>query len=163
VSNARVEVRRLTENDAQNLWHLRLMALEGDPQAFAEPAERHRATPVAAYAERLRSGGSENVVFGAFEGSELVAMAGLYPEQTEACRQGRIWGMFVRPHCRGRGYGRAVLNALVEHVKDRTGLDAIVLEVAHTQESARQLYLSCGFRTIGHGARGGEEMLLVLA
>jgi ribosomal protein S18 acetylase RimI-like enzyme len=162
VSGPAAEVRRLTERDAQSLWNLRLSALETDPDAFAESAGRHRATPVAVYAERLRSGGSENFVFGAFEGSELVAMAGLYPEQTETRRQGRIWGVFVKPRCRGRGFGRAVLGALLAHVKDRTAFHAVALEVAETQEPARRLYLSLGFQPIGRGARGGEEMLLLL-
>ena len=157
-----VEVRRLSERDAEILWHLRLMALESDPQAFAEPAAHHRATPVAVYAERLRSGDSESVVFGVFEGSELVAMAGLYPEQTESRRQGRVWGVFVRPDCRGRGFGGAVLRALMAHVKDQTAFDTVALEVAGTQESARQLYLSCGFRPAGEGAHGGEEMIWTL-
>jgi ribosomal protein S18 acetylase RimI-like enzyme len=156
-----VEIRRLTEHDAEILWHLRLAALERDPQAFAESAAHHRSTAVEAYAERLRSGGSENVVFGAFEDSELVGMAGLYREQTEARRQGRIWGMFVRTEYRGRGAGRALLGAILTHAKNEAGLDAVALEVAETQEPARRLYLSCGFRTTGEGPHGGEEMLLI--
>jgi ribosomal protein S18 acetylase RimI-like enzyme len=158
-----VDIRRLTDKDAEILWTLRLLALESEPQAFAEPAAHHRSTPITTYAERLRSGDSANVVFGAFEGPELVGMAGLYRLQSELRRQGRVWGMFVRADQRGRGIGRDLLRALLAHVKEQTTLEAVALEVASTQEAAKRLYLSCGFRAVGEGPHGGEDMLLLLS
>lgn len=71
--------------------------------------------------------------------------------------------MFVRPDFRKRGVGGALLRALLAHARNTMGLAAAALEVAGTQEPARQLYLSCGFRPAGEGARGGEEMLLAFA
>jgi ribosomal protein S18 acetylase RimI-like enzyme len=157
-----VEIRRLAEGDAGTLWNLRLTALESEPQAFAETADHHRNTPVEAYAGRLRSGGPDNPVFGAFDGARIAGMIGLYREQTEARRTVRIWGMFVLPEYRRLGVARALVQAIVAHARTLPALDAVHLEVAGTQDAARNLYLSCGFRSIGAGAHGGEEMMLPL-
>jgi GNAT superfamily N-acetyltransferase len=156
-----VEIRLLTGDDAAALWRLRLTALETEPQAFLEPAEHHRNTPVTVYADRLRSGGSDSVVFGAFDGSQLIGMAGFHREQKDV-RLGRIWGVFVLSDRRTGGVGRALMDAAIKHAKSLEGLERVHLEVAEMQTAARNLYLGCGFRSIGPGPHGGEEMLFAL-
>jgi ribosomal protein S18 acetylase RimI-like enzyme len=145
-----MEIRRLAEPDAEALWNLRFLALESDPQSFAESLDELRQVSIDTFAERLRYDGNDNFVFGAFDSSALVGMAGFYREQRPKLRhKGWVWGVFVSPPYRGRGVGRKLLNSLLQLARPLPGLNCILLHVATTQEAARNLYSSLGFRAIG--------------
>jgi len=145
-----MKIRKLTENDAEALWRLRLQALVTDPVSFAESPEELKRTTVADYASRLRSGGAENFVIGAFDGAELVGMAGFYRDGLLKRRHiGHIWGVFVSPSARGKGAGRGMLAEAIESAKTVRGICCIRLMVAVTQVAARHLYQEAGFRVFG--------------
>jgi ribosomal protein S18 acetylase RimI-like enzyme len=145
-----VETRVLTESDAAVYWNLRLEALEQEPQAFAESAEQHRATPVELAAARLRETDDSGFVVGAFLSGELVGMAGFFREKhLKARHKGRIWGVYVRRSCRRQGIGRALFQALLEKVRTLPGLEQVDLTVSTQQVAAKTLYRSLGFETFG--------------
>jgi [ribosomal protein S18]-alanine N-acetyltransferase len=54
----------------------------------------------------------------------------------------------VRPTCRRQGVGRALLAAVLDHVRAR-GARTLFLEVAADNPAARTLYESAGFRAAG--------------
>src|ERR1700680_4258138 len=106
--------------------------------SFAESPEELKRTTVEEYASRLRSGGAENFVFGAFDGSQLVGMTGFYRDALLKRRHiGHIWGVFVSPSARGKVLGRALLVEVIESAKAIPGVRCIRLMVAVTQEAAR--------------------------
>jgi RimJ/RimL family protein N-acetyltransferase len=143
-------IRRLIASDAEALYRLRLHALEMDPQGFRESVEELRNVPMTTYAQRLGSGIDDAFVLGAFEGADMIGMVGFYREQPLKCRhKGWIWGMFVDRAHRGKGIGRALLTAAVDRAKVLSELTQIRLTVSVTQDAARHLYESCGFRVFG--------------
>jgi ribosomal protein S18 acetylase RimI-like enzyme len=144
------KIRVLTQRDTEEYWNLRLEALEQEPQSFSESAEEHRAMARERGAARLRLRNHASLVMGAFFNGELVGMAGFFRERHLKTRhKGRIWGVYVRANCRGKGLGRRLLVELLKRVKKLPGLEQVNLSVSSSQAVARKLYRSLGFKTFG--------------
>jgi len=103
-------------------------------------------------AARLQSDSNRhNIVVGAFADGQLVGTAGFFREQAVKRRhKGRIWGVYVDQHWRGKGVGRQLLSELVQQVRAFPGLEQISLTVNAEQTAAKRLYASLGFEVFGH-------------
>lgn len=146
-----MEVRILTDTDAEAFWKLRLRALQEDPESFG-----------ASYTEILergiagvqRSGKRQNiqddVTFGAYDGKTLVGITGFRREEDGKRRhKATIWGMYVPKEMRRRGIGKALLEAAIAYAKTLPQLERINLSVVLTSREARHLFISLGFETYG--------------
>ncbi len=60
-----------------------------------------------------------------------------------------VFGMYVAPEFRRRGIARALLRHLIAAARQERDLEQLVLTVTHSNESARALYESEGFRSFG--------------
>jgi RimJ/RimL family protein N-acetyltransferase len=146
-----MEVRVLTPADAEPFRKLRRERLDDSPRAFGESIAECESMPAAAVAARLGSSGGDNFVVGAFDGGELVGMAGFARNLREKSNhKGMIWGVYVRPAYRKRGVARAIFRTLLERARMQAGLEQIVLTVAVDHPAAGRLYQSLGFQVFGH-------------
>ena len=147
-----MEVRALTEADAEAWLALRLRALREHPDAFvATPEETESLPDVKKRFATARD--DESIVVGAFD-PHLVGIVGCYRlEATKERHIARIWGMYIAPEARGRGTGRLMLDVVITLTREWPELDHLWLHVMRHQTAARRLYLSCGFEVIGSHPR----------
>jgi ribosomal protein S18 acetylase RimI-like enzyme len=93
---------------------------------------------------------STDVVFGAFVGGELTGVVGLAREARAKNRhKATVFGMYVAPGFGRRGVGRALIRHVVAAARREPGLEQLVLTVTQTNDAARGLYESEGFRSFG--------------
>jgi ribosomal protein S18 acetylase RimI-like enzyme len=145
-------IRILTAEDAEAYQALRLRGLQESPAAFGSTYQSEVDVPLPHITERLaRGAGREDVMFGAFDdGGVLVGLAGLGRQTGMKTRhRAHVWGMYVGPEARGRGVGRALMQALIAHARTLDGLERLTLGVEAGNQAARTLYHTVGFVTYG--------------
>lgn len=144
-----VVIRPLAAGEVDTFIELRREALAAAPLAFAASPEDDRGSSSEFMRESL--GDPDNAaVLGAFDGEQLIGIAGVgrFSKRKQAHRV-IIWGMYVSPAGRGRGLGRALLDAAVERARSWPGVLQVQLSVTDAAPEARRLYESAGFREWG--------------
>jgi RimJ/RimL family protein N-acetyltransferase len=147
-----MKIRVLKPADASTYWQLRLKALQESPEAFATSYEEaiQRENAVEFVARKLSL--SENgFTVGAFDQENtLVGIVTFYRERALKLRhKGYLVGMYVSPHVRRAGVGRQLIGELIKLAREMPGLEQIHLSVVTTNEPARRLYASMGFKAFG--------------
>jgi GNAT superfamily N-acetyltransferase len=130
---------------------LMLEAYAAHPDAFTSSVAERAGLPANWWEARLsqREPPSE-VVFGAFEDDRLAGAAGLSFEPREKARhKAHLFGMYVPPRCRGRGFGRALVDAALGFARSRNHIKIVQLTVTQGNASAESLYRRCGFVAFG--------------
>jgi RimJ/RimL family protein N-acetyltransferase len=150
--DADLEIRPLTEDDALAWRELRLRMLRDHPDVFGSSWEEFERQPLEEVARRLRERNSppDNALFGAFAGGRLIGSTGLHREEGAKDRhKAMIWGVYTAPEARGKGVGRALMNAAIARARATPGIERLILAVATHNTAARTLYVSLGFTPWG--------------
>lgn len=137
-----VEVRRLTECDADAYLALRREALLESPLALSASPE----SDLFQSSDDVRSylGADDgSVIIGAFV-PELAGSVGLMrPRHPKTRHKLTLWGMYVRPAARRRGVAGALIEAAIAHA--RSVADVSWIQLAVGMPDARRVYERYGF------------------
>ena len=159
-----VVVRPMGLPDVEDYQTIRLSALKTAPEAFGSVHSIEASQPVERHAERLAS----SLVFGAYNGGQVVGMVGLKPEEgPKNAHKGLMWGFYVKPEDRKHGIGSALIAALL---KAACGMvEQVILSVVASNAPAISLYEHFGFTRYGIEPRAlktsagySDEVLMVL-
>lgn len=143
-----MKIRRLGAQDARNYLTIRLKALKNNPETFGSSYEEEKARPVEMYANRLSS--EESITYGAFLHNQLVGTVTLVREKYVKFRhRANIVGMYVDPENRGSGIGRLLLIEAIKQAQAIEEIEQLNLSVVTTNEPAKNLYTSLGFKVFG--------------
>ncbi|MCO7726642.1 GNAT family N-acetyltransferase [Brucella intermedia] len=147
IARDRIVVRALEKGDLHRYRAIRLSALQLAPMAFGSSFEEENAYSDSVFARRLEQVDG-NVVFGAFDGENLLGTAGMFRHDRKSERhRGTLWGVYVAPEARGLDLGRALVGKVVDHAASHVVvLDA---KVVATNEAAKRVYYALGFKTYG--------------
>jgi GNAT superfamily N-acetyltransferase len=91
----------------------------------------------------------DTVHFGAFDGERMVGVASIYctvmPERPDTTPAWQLRGMATLPEARGSGFGKALLDACVAHVRT----ERPVLLWCNARTSASPFYAKHGWQILG--------------
>jgi RimJ/RimL family protein N-acetyltransferase len=139
-------IRRLVAADADAHRTLMLGAYAREPEAFTSSVAERIDLPLDWWARRLGSEGSDEQVWGAFAGEQLVGAAGLSREPRErTAHRGFVFGVAVEPAQRRQGIARRLVRTVQAAALHWPGLRLLELTVSDGNASARRVYEDCGF------------------
>lgn len=142
-------IRRLSPDDLPAYRKLRLECIEAHPSSVSFTYAEESALPLDQMRQRLVHTPYQ-AMFGAFDGAELIAMAGFRREpRSKIHHRGDIFGVYVAPAARGTGVSRKLLEALLDHVRTLPEMVVVNLSVRTNNDSARALYRRLGFEVTG--------------
>jgi ribosomal protein S18 acetylase RimI-like enzyme len=136
-------LRRLGPDDVAQFRAARLAALRSDPHAFSSDYRRELGFGQATWSSRLAGyDGRPGVVIVDERNGGTAGMVGIGLFHTPG--DALLWGMWVDPHHRHAGIGRALV-AEAAVCAAELGASAVILEVLESNTDARRLYERCGF------------------
>jgi RimJ/RimL family protein N-acetyltransferase len=129
---------------------LMLHAYASAPDAFTSTPEERAAAPDAWWLKRVADPAGLGLAFGAFDGGELVGTVALELSARPKTRHKAVLiGMFVHESKRGRGTGRALVEAALRYARSQPQLTSMTLTVSEGNARGVGLYERCGFAAFG--------------
>lgn len=145
-----MEITLLNESHAEDYWNLRLEMLKQSPTSFGSSYEEalQRQHPIEMTKKRLSS--NESFTFGLVVEEKLAGAVTMVRESAlKINHKASIYAMYVSPALRGQGLARRLLEAAINLAKETEGIEQLMITVVTTNETAKGLYHSCGFKPYG--------------
>ena len=149
-----INIRKLTNEDWKEYWRLRLIALKNHSEAFGACYEDYVNQSEEYLFNRFVNSYltpiEDSVIFGAFEGDQLVGVMGIARESNRKQRhKATVWGVYVDDDFRGQGIAQNLMTEIIQIAMDWDGVLQILLSAEKNNVSAIGLYESFGFERYG--------------
>lgn len=142
-------IQNITQNDAEDYRNIRLEGLYNNPSSFGTTYSEEELKTIDEFRNRIPVN-SNNFILGCYENKELIGIVAFYQEERIKVRhKAYIRSMYVKQEYRGKGIGNLLLNELIERAKAINEIEILLLDVVANNISAKQLYLSFGFKIYG--------------
>ncbi|ENU29175.1 hypothetical protein F991_03307 [Acinetobacter sp. CIP-A165] len=139
-----IEIKILNVSDINDFRNIRLAALLNAPKMFGSSYAVELNKPLAFFQNCL----SNSIVFGAYHGKEIVALATLTQETVaKISHKAYLSSVFVQPEFQNKGIANELIQAVIEHSNKH--IEQILLTVADDNNSAIHLYKKLGFQIYG--------------
>ena len=149
-AGAVAEIRLLLRSDAPAYRTLMLQAYDQSGDAFTTTGDERRGVALSWWEDRIAHPKGSSAAFGAWVGATLVGTAAVeYETKVRTRHKATLLGMYVEPSQRGRGLGKQLVTAVLEHARRRPGTAIVGLTLTDGNAAARRLYESCGFTAWG--------------
>jgi len=143
-----VVIREASFADADKFRELRLFALQDVPTAFSADLDINRKHSKRFWEDRLKPD-PYGIIFFAEHNAQLIGMTGIHRgESSKTKHTAGIWGVYIRPECRGLRIAEGLIDSCCEWAKLRD-VQIVKLAVVSTNESAVRLYQRSGFKVYG--------------
>lgn len=144
-SKKKLSFRKLTNADVKEFKAIRLEALKAHPEAFLGCYEHEKEQPDSFFKKAIH----HDVVIGCYKEEKLLGIIGFYVVTPEGKRQhsAKIWGFYIRPDYRGRGFAKKLFNEALDEAEKVT--EKALLKVNAKNRSAIKLYRALGFEQYG--------------
>ncbi len=147
---ADIHIRPLSEPDLLGYKALRDAMLTSHPEAFTSHADTERLRAIASYRSRLAGNGPTLFTLVALDAGRVVGALTCEREPRRKVQHiAHLVGMMVADTHRGRGIGRALLQAALERLRTVPALAQVTLSVTAGNRAATGLYESAGFSRYG--------------
>jgi ribosomal protein S18 acetylase RimI-like enzyme len=143
-----MEIRQVLAKDADKYQEIRLEALQTNPEAFASSYEEEEMYSLERFRSRLQD--DHSYTFGAYEQDKLVGVVSLVVEQKNKIKhRANIYAMYVKPDRRGNGIAKNLMVEAIKMANQLEGIEQVYLSVVSSNEPAKRLYQSIGFKIYG--------------
>lgn len=109
---ATIALHPLTEENAAEFRKIRLKALKNHPEFFSATLEKNEKQPDDYWTKLLD--GEGKCIFGLFDDSKLIGIAGIFTEDDPADKLAGIHMVYIEPEYRGRKLTRPLYEACIE-------------------------------------------------
>lgn len=162
-----LEIRQITEQDAEQLFMLRVECSHEAPEAFhgitTFTDEEDKQAQIQNTITRLAAATASNYTLGAFENGELLGSVGFGRNSYSlVSHRSVLYGLFVRPDQQGKGIALQLCQAVIRRARDLPGLEQIELGVHVENHAAIHLYEKLGFvryGTIPRALKSGDRYI----